>query len=78
MEASLQLAKDLKNTLNRLHNKGKDDGVNDPTGEFRKLDSLLPQKRGQTPADWARDIEGALDWIGQFNMAPVGGTCKFL
>jgi hypothetical protein len=58
-----QRAKDLENTLNLLRNKGKDDDGNDPTGEFRMLDSMLPKKRGQTPVDRARDIEGVLDWM---------------
>jgi hypothetical protein len=58
-----QRAKDLENTLNWLRNKGKDDEVFDPTGEFHMLDSMLPKKNGQTPADRARDIEAALDWM---------------
>ena len=44
-----QRGKDLEYSLNWLRNKGKDDDVNDATGEFRKLDSVLPKKRGQTP-----------------------------
>jgi hypothetical protein len=44
-----QRGKDLEYSLNRLRNKGKGDDVNDPTGEFRKLDYMLPKKRGQTP-----------------------------
>jgi hypothetical protein len=51
--------------MNWLHNKGNDDGGNASIGEFRKMDSLLSQKRGQTPADGACNIEGALDWIDE-------------
>jgi hypothetical protein len=40
--------KGSKATLDWLRNKGKDDDKTDPTGEFRKLDQLMPQKRGQT------------------------------
>jgi hypothetical protein len=65
-----QRAKDLENTLNWLRNKGKDDEVFDPTGEFRKLDSMLPKKNGQTPADRARDIKGALDWMRNNGVSP--------
>jgi hypothetical protein len=47
---------------------GKDQGKKkenkyDPTKEFCMLDSSLPKRRGQTPEDRARDIEGALDWL---------------
>jgi broad-specificity NMP kinase len=56
-------AKDVDNALNWLRNKGKNDDGNDPTGEFRRLDSILPKKKGQTPEDRARDIEGAMDWM---------------
>jgi hypothetical protein len=43
-----QRATNLDNTLNWLRYNGKDDDLNDPAGEFRKLDSMLPKKRGQT------------------------------
>jgi hypothetical protein len=56
--------------LNWLRNKGKDDGTNDPTGEFRKVDSVLPKKRGQTPEDRAREVEGALDWMRNNGVSP--------
>ena len=37
---------------------------NDPTGgDFKKIDQLIPMKRGQEPEDRARDIEAALDWM---------------
>ena len=48
---------------------GKDvDG--DRTGDFKKVDQLLPQKRGEKPEDRARDIEGALDWMRNNNVTP--------
>ena len=56
-------AKDLEDALNWIRNKGNDDDSNDPTGDFRKLDSMLPKKRGQTPEERAREIEEALDWL---------------
>lgn len=56
-------AKDLQDALNWLRNKEKDESFGDPMGEFRKLDKLLPIKRGQTPEERAREIEGAIDWI---------------
>ena len=37
--------------------------MNDPSGEFRKLDNLLPQRANQSPEDRAREIEGKLDWL---------------
>ena len=58
-----QRSKDLNDTLNWIRNKGSADAVNDPTGEFRKIDAALPQKRGQTHGERAREIEGALDWL---------------
>jgi hypothetical protein len=58
-----EVKKGSKATLDWLRNKGKDDDKTDPTGEFRKLDQLMPQKRDQTPESRSRDIEGALDWM---------------
>jgi hypothetical protein len=54
-------AQDLEDTLNWLRNKRKDGDRTDPSGEFRKLDSMLPKKRKHTPEERAREIEGALD-----------------
>jgi hypothetical protein len=55
---------DIENTLNWVRNKGKDDAGNDLTGEFRKLESMMPKKSVQTtPEDRSREIEGALDWM---------------
>merc|ERR1712146_329813 len=34
----------------------------DPTGEFKKINQLLPPKDGQRPEDRANEIESALDW----------------
>ncbi|MGK3734880.1 MAG: hypothetical protein ACI90V_001719, partial [Bacillariaceae sp.] len=60
-----QRSKDLSDTSNWLRNKGKDDIAFDPSGEFRRLDSLLPRKQGQVTDDRAREIEASLDWIRQ-------------
>ena len=38
--------------MNWVCNKGKDNDITDPTGEFRKLDQMFPKKRGQTPGDY--------------------------
>jgi hypothetical protein len=69
-----QKAKDLQDVLN-LMRKGKDQGEEEddmygPTAEFRKLDNLLPTKRGQTPEDRTREIEGALDRLRSQGTTP--------
>ena len=56
-------AKDLEDSLNWISNKGNDGDSNDPTRDFRKLDSMLPKKCGQTPEERAREIEEALDLL---------------
>jgi hypothetical protein len=58
-----------EDSLNWFRNKGKDDYTNDPTGGFRKLDSMVP-KKGQTPESRARDIEDALDWMRNNVVSP--------
>lgn len=63
-----QRMKDLDAAMRWMRNKSSADAVNDPTGEFRKLDLVLPQKRGQTPGERAREIEGALDWLRSKNV----------
>jgi hypothetical protein len=42
----------------------------DPTGEFTRVDQLLP-KKGQKPEDRAREIEGALDWMRNNGVSPM-------
>ncbi len=42
-----QRAQDLEDALHWMRNKGDEEDANDPTGDFRKLDSLLPKKRSQ-------------------------------
>ena len=63
-------AKDLEDILNWMRNKGKDDDVNDPTGNFRKFDLMLPNKRDQTPEERAREIKGSLDWMRNNGVSP--------
>ena len=41
---------------------GKDE-KDDPTGKLKKIDDIIPQKRGQSPEDRAKDIEAGLDWV---------------
>ena len=60
--------KDVDNVLNWLRN-GQHYSM-DPTGEFKKIDQMLPQKRKQSPKDRARDIEGALDWMRNNGVSP--------
>jgi hypothetical protein len=55
-----QRLKDLENSIKWIRKgKGKSKKY-DPTGDFRKLDKLLPKKRGQTPEERAREIEGKI------------------
>ena len=68
-----QRAKDLENTLNWLRNKGKDDDVNDPTGDFRKLDSMMPKQRVGAPDDRAYEINGPLDRLPVDGVSPLAG-----
>jgi hypothetical protein len=42
----------------------------DPAGDFKKIDQLLPKKKGQKPEDRAKEIEGALDWMRNKGMKP--------
>ena len=48
---------------------GKPDDV-DMADEFKKIDSMLPRKKGQTPLDRAKEIESALDWCRNKNVLP--------
>ena len=66
-----QRAHDVSNALNWLCRKGKSNAnKHDPTGEFKKLDSLIPSKSGQSPMERARELEGALDWCRNDNVSP--------
>lgn len=60
--------KDLHNALNWIRHKM--DSMYDPTGEFKRLDSLLPRKRDQSLEDRARELEGTLDWMRQKGLSP--------
>ena len=35
-----------------------------------KIDQMLPTKKGQSPQDRAKEIEGALDWCRQHGVMP--------
>ena len=48
--------------------KGKDSKV-DTTGDFAKVEQLLPKKKGQKPEDRAKDIESVLDWMQNKNLS---------
>jgi len=49
---------DMKDALQWIRNGRKP--ADDPTGDFRKIDQVLPRRIGQTPEARARDIEAAL------------------
>ena len=51
---------------------GKDDKKYDPTGEFRKLDGMLPVKKSQSMEKRGREIEGALDWLRSITAGCAG------
>merc|ERR1711933_642255 len=62
-----QRLKDLDNAITWIRKgKGKSKKY-DPSGDFRKLDKLLPRTRGQTTEERAREIEGALDFLRSNN-----------
>jgi hypothetical protein len=42
----------------------------DPTGEFKKVDQMLPTRPRQTPQDRARDVEATLDWMRNSGVVP--------
>lgn len=77
-----QRAKDLSAAMNWVRHGGTDDQPYDPSGEFCKLNGILPKKRGQTPDGRARELESALDWLRsrivddlEDHSLPVMGTC---
>jgi hypothetical protein len=44
----------------------------DPTGEFKKIDQVLPKKKGEKGKDRVKDIESALDWCRIKEVKPSG------
>merc|ERR1712176_1052043 len=65
-----QRLEDLNNAMTWIRKgKGKSKKY-DPSGDFRKLDKLLPRKRGQTTEERARAIEGALDFLRSNSASP--------
>jgi hypothetical protein len=71
-----QRAQDLEDALNWMRNKGDDDDANDPTGDFRKLESWTP-RGAQQNFTWKRsqkadkEISEAID-IWRDNGKPFG------
>jgi hypothetical protein len=47
-----------------------EDDLDDPTGDFQKIDQLFPRKLLQKPEDRACNIEGALDWARNNDVPP--------
>ena len=45
------------------------DKSDDPTGEFEKIDQVVPRNPGDKPKGRSRDIESALDWMHNNGMA---------
>ena len=69
-----QRLKDLENSIKWIRKgKGKSKKY-DPTGDFRKLDKLLPKKRGQTPEERAREIEGKIYEIYVLSLSYLTST----
>jgi hypothetical protein len=56
----LKSVKRTYNVMTWMHS-NKPDSL-DPTGDFKKIDQLMPLRQGQTPEDQVRDIVGAMDW----------------
>merc|ERR1712025_708545 len=50
--------------------RGKPSKPEGPTGEFERIDQMLPPKKNQSPDDRAKDIEGVLNWM-RTNNVPV-------
>ena len=62
-------AKDLESMLQWLRN-GKDN-VDDPEGNFQRIDKMLPQKVGRSPLERAHDLDQALNWLRINGTSPV-------
>merc|ERR1711933_25676 len=50
---------------------GKPSEPDSSTGEFERIDQMLPQKKNQKPEDRAKDIEGVLNWMRNNNVSPI-------
>jgi hypothetical protein len=48
---------------------GKDD-LDDPAGDLKEIDQMLPNKKGQTPLERADDIDTAVNWIRNKGVSP--------
>jgi len=59
---------ELNDVLTWLRNK-KPDSM-DPSGQFKKIDQMLPRKKNQRTKDRANDIESALDWCRNNGVRP--------
>jgi len=49
---------------------GKPTEPDGPTGEFERIDQMLPPKKNQSFDDRAKDIEGVLNWMRTNNVSP--------
>ena len=70
-----QAAKELDDVLTWLRNDK--DEVDDPQGDFKRVDQMLPRKKGQTLLERAHDIDNALIWIRtrEFHPPSMTKTC---
>merc|ERR1712106_326118 len=59
---------DVDAVMNWLRNP--EDESLDPSGDFTRVDQMIPKKKGQKPKDRARDIESALDWMRNHDVSP--------
>jgi hypothetical protein len=68
-ELQKQRVKDLGEALNWVRSSNGDPPL-DPSGEFSKIDSMLPKKKGISQESHARLIEGFLDWMRNSGVIP--------
>lgn len=59
---------DLESIMSWLRNGCPDS--EDPSGDFKRVDEMLPKSKGKSPVDRAREIEGVLDWMRNTGVRP--------
>ena len=77
--SSKERSKDVKKIVTWLRNGKKP--LDDDTGEFKRVDLMLPPKRRQSASGRARDIESALDWMRNKGVSPLdedAPVCVFI
>ena len=61
--------RDLENVLNWIR-QGRPVSE-DPTGEFTKIEMMLPHVKGEKPRERAQKIEKAIDWVRNKGILPL-------